>query len=316
MAENIVADVTINAAADIVAVVSQDGTSVTAICEPPADSNVVAVVETGKGDKGDPGATGPAGATGATGPAGATGATGPTGADGKTVRNGSGTPSAGLGVDGDFYLDTASNLIYGPKTGGAWGTGVVMTGTSYWQCVRPAAGGWIATPGLITVPATATLSSNTVLFVPIQIDTPTSVDALGINIAVGGASRVFRLGLHSANADGSPGARLAYTAEQSAAGSGDIIASITQQDLLPGLYYVSIIQGSAGSNPIWRVTNTGGARLAMAPRATLGGAGNSPPMYIQSHTYTGAATDIPATPAATVSENVGAAPLLMMRRKP
>lgn len=43
-----------------------------------------------------------------------------------TVRNGSGPPGAGLGNDGDFYIDTTGNAIYGPKVSGAW----PATGTS------------------------------------------------------------------------------------------------------------------------------------------------------------------------------------------
>jgi hypothetical protein len=51
---------------------------------------------------------------GATGPAGAAGA------DGKTVLNGTGGPTSTAGNDGDFYLDTAADVLYGPKANGAW----------------------------------------------------------------------------------------------------------------------------------------------------------------------------------------------------
>ena len=61
-------------------------------------------------------------------PRGDTGATGPAGADGKTILNGSGVPGSGLGVDGDFYIDTTNDNIYGPKASGAWGSA-----TSYLQ---------------------------------------------------------------------------------------------------------------------------------------------------------------------------------------
>jgi hypothetical protein len=86
------------------------------------------------GPQGATGATGPQGATGATGAQGPTGATGPTGptgaagADGKTVRSGSGAPSSGLGVDGDFYIDTTADAIYGPKAAGAWGSATSLIG--------------------------------------------------------------------------------------------------------------------------------------------------------------------------------------------
>ena len=50
------------------------------------------------------------------------------GVDGTAVLNGSGAPSAGLGVDGDFYIDTADDAIYGPKTAGAWGSATSLVG--------------------------------------------------------------------------------------------------------------------------------------------------------------------------------------------
>ncbi len=43
-----------------------------------------------------------------------------------TLLNGSGAPSAGLGADGDFYIDTSANAIYGPKTAGSWGSGTAL----------------------------------------------------------------------------------------------------------------------------------------------------------------------------------------------
>ena len=65
---------------------------------------------------------------GGIGPEGPAGPAGTNGLDGKTILNGAGAPGAGLGVDGDFYIDTTGNLIYGPKTGGAWGAGVSIVG--------------------------------------------------------------------------------------------------------------------------------------------------------------------------------------------
>ena len=96
-----------------------------------------------KGDKGDTGATGATGPTGAKGDTGATGLTGPTGpagatgaagangttgADGKTVRNGTSNPVSGTGMDGDFYINTATNTLFGPKANGAWPSGVALVG--------------------------------------------------------------------------------------------------------------------------------------------------------------------------------------------
>lgn len=62
------------------------------------------------------------GATGPQGPAGAAGV------NGKTVLNGTVDPVAGTGTNGDFYINTATNMLFGPKAGGAWGTGTSLVG--------------------------------------------------------------------------------------------------------------------------------------------------------------------------------------------
>ena len=82
------------------------------------------------GADGAPGADGADGADGAAGATGATGATGAAGADGKTWYSGSGAPSAGTGVNGDFYLDTTAKAFYGPKSGGSWGSSVSLVGAT------------------------------------------------------------------------------------------------------------------------------------------------------------------------------------------
>ena len=50
------------------------------------------------------------------------------GGGGSVVRSGSGVPSGGLGVDGDFYINTAANTLYGPKASGSWGSAVSLVG--------------------------------------------------------------------------------------------------------------------------------------------------------------------------------------------
>jgi hypothetical protein len=57
-----------------------------------------------KGDKGDPGTPGAAGTNGV---------------DGNSVLVGSGAPSAGLGIDGDQYIDSDNGDIY-TKVAGTW----------------------------------------------------------------------------------------------------------------------------------------------------------------------------------------------------
>jgi hypothetical protein len=72
--------------------------------------------------------TGPAGATGDTGATGAAGAAGTNGTNGNTILSGSGAPSSGLGVNGDYYFDIAAREVYGPKASGAWPAPVELTG--------------------------------------------------------------------------------------------------------------------------------------------------------------------------------------------
>jgi hypothetical protein len=88
------------------------------------------------GPAGNTGAAGPIGAPGPTGPAGPagpignTGPPGPAGANGNTVLNGTGAPPASAGTDGDFYIDTAADVLYGPKANGSWpATGTSLVGT-------------------------------------------------------------------------------------------------------------------------------------------------------------------------------------------
>ncbi|TAN52891.1 MAG: DUF1566 domain-containing protein [Methylococcaceae bacterium] len=77
------------------------------------------------GPKGDTGATGPQGPTGATG---ATGAQGAAGATGYSVLSGAIAPAADVGVNGDFYINTAANQIHGPKASGTWPAGTSLVG--------------------------------------------------------------------------------------------------------------------------------------------------------------------------------------------
>jgi hypothetical protein len=64
------------------------------------------------------------------GRAGARGTPGAQGAQGYSVLNGTGPPAATLGQDGDFYIDTASTQLYGPRSGGVWGSPTPLTGLS------------------------------------------------------------------------------------------------------------------------------------------------------------------------------------------
>ena len=68
-------------------------------------------------------------ATGPQGPQGAAGTNGTNGADGNTILFGTINPSnSTTGVNGNFYINTSSYFIFGPKTAGVWGDGVSIIG--------------------------------------------------------------------------------------------------------------------------------------------------------------------------------------------
>lgn len=50
------------------------------------------------------------------------------GEDGAQIYSGSGSPDASVGVVGDFYIDTANQNLYGPKTDSGWGSAIDLNG--------------------------------------------------------------------------------------------------------------------------------------------------------------------------------------------
>jgi hypothetical protein len=65
---------------------------------------------------------------------------GPPGPRGNSVLYGAGAPAAGTGIDGDFYIDTTTGTIYGPKAAGAWPAGVSLIGPAGPQGIPGAPG--------------------------------------------------------------------------------------------------------------------------------------------------------------------------------
>ena len=80
---------------------------------------------------GPAGPMGQTGAIGLTGPTGLTGAPGPAGVNGtngSAVLSGLSSPASSLGANGDFYINTSTNTLFGPKSGGVWPSGVSLVG--------------------------------------------------------------------------------------------------------------------------------------------------------------------------------------------
>ncbi len=73
---------------------------------------------------------GPAGTAGPAGPAGPAGTAGAKGTPGTSILSGKTAPTT-QGTTGDFYLDTSSEVLYGPKATGKWpATGTSLVGSS------------------------------------------------------------------------------------------------------------------------------------------------------------------------------------------
>jgi hypothetical protein len=75
-----------------------------------------------KGDKGDKGDQGIKGDVGVQGPIGLTGA------DGNTVLYGVADPTAAIGVNGNFYINTTTHFMFGPKALSVWDAGTSLIG--------------------------------------------------------------------------------------------------------------------------------------------------------------------------------------------
>lgn len=128
---------------------------------------------------------------------------GPDGADGNTILSGTVVPTT-EGVVGDLYINTVSNIIYGPKTGEGWGTGIqlgnneaVVTGpetaTDTAIAVFDGATGKIIqnskvtvnTDGVITLPAGGDIRNSLGASVIAPITLPSLTDVIVEDLAVG-----------------------------------------------------------------------------------------------------------------------------------
>ena len=76
---------------------------------------------------------GPQGVAGPRGFTGASGVPGDDGVAGSQIYSGSGAPTSGVGIDGDYYIDTVAPALWGPKVGGAWVPPAIPLGTSVVQ---------------------------------------------------------------------------------------------------------------------------------------------------------------------------------------
>jgi len=62
------------------------------------------------------------------GPQGPPGPQGIAGTNGKTILNDTLNPQSSIGNDGDFFINTSTSTLFGPKTAGAWPQGISLIG--------------------------------------------------------------------------------------------------------------------------------------------------------------------------------------------
>ena len=129
---------------------------------PPVVGDFAGLWKNYKGAAGADGATGAAGADGATGAAGADGATG---AAGNTVLYGTVDPTT-EGVNGNFYINTTSNFLFGPKASGTWPSGTSLVGPT----------------GATGAAGTVTLAGETYLSLSAQVITAAAVNLSGTHV--------------------------------------------------------------------------------------------------------------------------------------
>ena len=80
---------------------------------------------------GSDGAAGAPGVAGPIGSVGANGAVGLPGLAGSSLLGGSANPGSDVGNNGDFFLNSTTGTLFGPKTGGAWPTqGLTLMGAT------------------------------------------------------------------------------------------------------------------------------------------------------------------------------------------
>lgn len=142
-----------------------------------------------QGKAGPAGAQGPAGSqgpAGANGKDGSNGTNGTNGTNGKTVLHGAGPPAAGLGAEGDFYIDTVEDEIYGPKTA-TWGAGTPLKGEpgesgSPWTVSGTLPSKATETGAWSLVTMTSAHSSGFGYLVPISFTVPLAKDIAAANV--------------------------------------------------------------------------------------------------------------------------------------
>ena len=163
-----------------------------------------------------------------------------------TLLNGKGAPSKSIGIDGDFYIDTRSLLISGPKTNGKWPAARSMQGAS-------GVNGSNGSDGRNGSDAKSVTTASTVAGPAGPQGQAGAKGADGTNGATGPAGATGPSGSGSAGAPGAPGSNGSNGSNGSPGGTGLTGArgetgTVGPSEVTVGTLTFSNISGAVGSS--------------------------------------------------------------------
>jgi hypothetical protein len=161
----------------------------------------------------------------------------------------SGVPSSGLGLNGDYYINSATGDLYGPKTAGAWGSVISTFAQGIIPTTFPGFAGsfflssrWY--PQETTVGGTPLLTTaNQATAIPLIVGVAHTFTEIGVNCTTAGTGGNLRFGLYADNGSGYPGALIRDYGTVAATSTGALTVTASNT-LAPGLYWlVEVPQG-------------------------------------------------------------------------
>lgn len=192
-------------------------------------------------------------ANGTNGTNGTDGTNGTNGADGRTILNGAGAPSAGLGVNGDFYLNTATEELYGPKTAGAWGSPVSLIGPAGATGpaglgvfpMKPAAGVYVTNSIVGGALGTVLQAAGRNTVAPFSPAFDMTIDQVAISVSTASAGTTAKVVIYASDANNRPTTVIAESADISCASTGTVTATLSASFEAGTLYWIGVRSSGA-----------------------------------------------------------------------
>ena len=250
---------------------------------------------------------------------GPVGTPGADGIDGNTILYGTAAPTT-EGVDGDFYIRTTTNYIYGPKANGTWPSGTSLVGAAgadgadgviSKMMVRPQVNDWWSQPhGGIT---TVALSANTMLYEPFWIpEDPTAIDGFAIEVTTLGTSGIVRLGLYLPHSTTRKPNTLVVADQIDSSSTGVKEVTVASTSVTPNsLVYIGVCAQVAGCT-VRKVAD--GRMLGNLGIASSSSADPFKTAYASGFFQSGVSGSLPSTATPVASYSLTGQPLVALRR--